>query len=38
VEGYIFSFNEVNKKKTYSISKDGQLSALALHAASRGTG
>jgi multidrug efflux pump subunit AcrB/outer membrane protein TolC len=27
VEDYLFSFNEVNKKKTYSISKDGQMVA-----------
>jgi multidrug efflux pump subunit AcrB/outer membrane protein TolC len=25
VEDYLFSFNEVNKKKTYSVSKEGQL-------------
>lgn len=25
VEDYLFSFNEVNKKKTYSVSKEGQV-------------
>ena len=25
VEAYLFSFKEVNKKKTYSVSKDGQV-------------